>query len=338
MALERSERYPEISPKAWQHPADRAATSAIAAIPLMDKAIKRLTEIAIDRRYRQVLLGNAVRVGPDQIPDLWAVHRHAADVLDHEPVPALYVTQTPLANAMAVGSKAPVVIVYSGLVSSYEPDEVSSVLAHEMGHVASEHNYYTTALVLLTTFMSGALPRSLLAGLPIRAVYLALLEWSRAAELSSDRASAIVMGDPLVTCRMLMRMAGGSLPGMSLDAFITQATEYAEDDDLFSRHSRFWIEVGQTHPFAVRRVKELIEWVSEGDLDRIRGGSYLRRGQEAPPSEEFDAAVTHYRERFARVVERTLGGVQRISDQLGDWLRRRPGEGEDDGEVDDWEE
>ena len=54
-----------------------------------------------------------------------------------------------------------------------------------------------------------------------KALYYALLEWSRAAELTADRASALGTGDPLLTCRTLMRMAGGPVPGLNLDAFIT---------------------------------------------------------------------------------------------------------------------
>jgi Zn-dependent protease with chaperone function len=64
-----------------------------------------------------------------------------------------------------------------------------------------------------------------LAGLPLMAIYLALLEWSRAAELTADRASAIVTGEPLVLCRTLMRIAGGPVKDLDLDAFIRQATE-----------------------------------------------------------------------------------------------------------------
>ena len=33
-------------------------------------------------------------------------------------------------------------------MKDYEPDEVEAVLAHELGHVLSEHYYYTTAFVL----------------------------------------------------------------------------------------------------------------------------------------------------------------------------------------------
>jgi Zn-dependent protease with chaperone function len=332
-------RYAGISPKAYEHPADRAATAALHSIPLMDQLIKRLCDFGHERRLRQVLLGNAVRIGDDQVPDLWATYRHCADVLDLESTPDLYVTQTPLVNAMTVGARNPVVIVYSLLVGSYESTETEAVLAHELGHVLSEHYTYTTALIIISQVVQGALPRSLLAGLPIRALYLALLEWSRMAELSCDRASALVLGDPLPVCHMLMRMAGGALGGMNLDAFIRQATEYEEEDDLYARHARFWEELGRTHPFAVRRVRQLVAWVSEGDFDRIRSGQYIHRGQEPPPSTEFDAAVNHYGDRFVAMVDRVGGGVQRVADQIGDWLRtRQPASGDAGGPDDVWDD
>ena len=147
------------------------------------------------------------------------------------------------------------------------------MLGHELSHVLSEHYYYTTALVLMRQFIEGALPRVAPVGSSGRGMYLALLEWSRAAELSADRAAALVMGDPLEPCRVLMRIAGGALPGMSFDAFLKQAAEYDSEEDLFSRHSRFWVELSLTHPIAVRRVKELMEWVQSGEYDRIVDGA-----------------------------------------------------------------
>jgi Peptidase family M48 len=335
MAIELAHRYTDISAKAYEHPADRAATSALHSVPLLDKVIKRLTDLGHERRLRQIVMGNAVRVGPEQIPDLWADYVRCGSVLDLPTTPDLYVTNDPVVNAMTIGAKTPIVIVKSSLIGSYDSNETATVLAHELGHVLSEHYYYTTALVLLSNFLQGSLP-SPLVGLPVRALYVALLEWSRAAELSSDRAGALVMGDPLVTCRLLMRMAGGALDGMSLDAFITQATQYEEEDDLFARWSRAWVELGRGHPFAVRRVRELVKWVSGGDFDRIRSGNYLRRGEEPPPSAEFDAAAQHYRERFGQMLERTSGGVQRVIGQFDDWLRGRGSTGAAESD-DDWD-
>src|ERR1700688_2517303 len=172
MTIDPAVHYEGISAKAYEHPADRAATAALRSIPLMDQFVKRLCDFGHERRFRQVLLGNAVRIGEDQVPDLWDSYTHCARVLDLDRTPDLYVTQTPLVNAMTVGAQNPVVIVYSSLVGSYEVLEVRAVLAHELGHVLSEHYTYTTALLIMSQVVQGALPRSLFAGLPIRALYL----------------------------------------------------------------------------------------------------------------------------------------------------------------------
>jgi len=323
MSLSESRRLEGISPKAYEHPADRAATAAIGSIPLMDKVLKRLADIGHERRLRQVLLGNAVEISDRQVPKLWERHCRAASVLDvGPPPPELFVTQTPLANALTIGAKRPMVIVFSGLASDYAPDEVDAVLAHEMGHVHCEHNYYQTALQFLALIIArsgGALGP--LAGLPLQAIYLVLLEWSRCAELSADRASALVVGDPLVTCRLLMRLAGGAVEGMDLDAFLAQAARYSEEEDVVARWSRAWVEASLTHPFAVKRARELMAWVGDGDFDRLQSGLYVRRGQEPPVSSEVSSAVAHYRDRFVKVLGVAAGGMDRALRQLEDWLR-----------------
>jgi hypothetical protein len=334
MALELAHRYEQISAKAYEHPADRASTSALHAVPLLDKVIKRLTDLGHERRLRQIVMGNAVRVGPEQMPALWSDYLACSSVLDLPAIPDLYVTNDPVVNAMTIGAKTPIVIVRSSLVGSYETHETQTVLGHELGHVLSEHYYYTTALLLLKQFIDGALPRSLLLGLPARGMYLGLLEWARAAELSADRAAALVMADPLEPCRVLMRIAGGALPGMSFEAFLKQAGDYEGEDDLFSRHSRFWVELSLTHPIAVRRVKEMIEWVQSGDYDRIVGGSYPRRGEEPEPSVEFNAAVAHYGERFSRFLDRTAGSVQDLGKKFSEWLNQTaPNQNGEDGDT-----
>jgi Zn-dependent protease with chaperone function len=329
VAIEVARTYERISPKAYEHPADKAATSALHSVPMLDAVVKRLTDLGHERRLRQIVMGNAVRLGPRQVPDVWGAYVRCTTILDLESVPDLYLTNSPDINAMTIGAKTPIVIVNSSMLRSFDPPEVETVLGHEAAHVLSEHYYYTTALVLLDQFLQGALPRSLLLGLPVRAIYLALLEWARAAELTADRAAALVMADPLQPCRVLMQLAGGSVPGMNFEAFLQQASEYENEDDLFSRHARFWSELNLTHPVAVRRVKELMEWVATGAYDRIRDGDYARRGHEPPPSAEFEDAVAHYRERFARILDRAAGGVQEVGKRLSGWLERFQGSDDD---------
>jgi Zn-dependent protease with chaperone function len=333
MAIETALSYPDISAQGFAHPADRAAAAALHSVPMLDRVVKKFSEVGYERKIRQLMLGNAVRLGEDQLPEVWALQRRCAHTFDIASCPRLYVTQAPVGNALTIGTNEPMTLVSSGLAASFDRDELHSVLAHEMGHVLADHVGFTTSFLLVKFIMQRVLASAPLAGLPLAGLYFALLEWSRAAELTADRASALGTGDPLLTCRTLMRMAGGPVPGMNLDAFIAQATEYEGEGDPFARYSRFWEEIGASHPFPVRRVRELVAWVASGEFDRQRSGGYLRRGQEPPPSAEFDAAVRHYRERFSKMVERAGGGEQQVMSKFATWLDNdAPGGDAPDGE------
>ncbi len=318
--IEPALRYPDLSAQGFAHPADRAASAAIHSIPMLDMAVKKFSEFTFERKLRQLYLANAVLLGEDQVPRAWALHRQCANTLDIDRVPKLYATQDPVGNAMTFGTHEPVTIVRSGLVASYSEEELRSVLAHEMGHVLADHVGLSTTFQIVSLIVWRTLRMQPLAGIPILGLYYALLEWSRCAELTADRAACLVVADPLVPCGTLMRMAGGPISDMNLDAFIRQATAYEGEEDPFARWSRFFAEIGTTHPFPVRRVKEIINWVASGEYDRIRSGQYLRRGQEPPPSEEYNAAYKHYRRRFSGIVDRAGSGVQTVFDRVSSWL------------------
>jgi Zn-dependent protease with chaperone function len=312
-----------ISPRAYEHPADRAATAALQSIPGLDTVVRKLIELGYERALRQAYLGSSVRLGPEQLPDTWNLHNQVFRTLDLEEVPDLYLTQFPIANAVTIGATRPIVVVNSQLVQLLGPDDRRAVLAHEAAHVLSDHVLYFTALEILLRLGAGArLP--VIAGLPLMAVRAALLEWARAAELSCDRAAALVTRDPQVVCRTLLILAAGTAATeLSLDAFMAQGLEYREGAGL-DRFSRLFLELNVTHPLPVRRVHELMEWVRAGDYDRIVGGEYARRGEEPPAREEASEAVAHYSERFRKLFREAGEAVGQATDQLSDWLRRRP--------------
>src|SRR5208282_1503076 len=89
-----------ISSKAYEHPADRAATAALKAVPRLDSTLRRIIEYGYERAMRRGILGSAVRLGDEQLEPVWRAHRRAYATLDLEPVPDLYLTQYPLANAV----------------------------------------------------------------------------------------------------------------------------------------------------------------------------------------------------------------------------------------------
>jgi len=327
-------RYKGISARAFEHPADRAATSALGRIPLFDTLVKTLLSLQFERGLFQVLLGNGVRLGPTQLPRLWDMHGACYATLDVAAVPPLYLVNTPFTNAMAIGAKRPTVLLWSGISGLLDENELRAVLAHEAGHVLAEHQRYRTTLELLLRFSLPRLP--VLGQAPLRALRVALLAWYRATELTCDRAAAIVLRDPLVPCSALMKMAGGNVEGLNLDAFIQQSDDYIEWDDLFDRRLRMSRELSVTHPFPVRRVHELTRWVRGGDYDRIVSGHYVRRGEEPPPSAEFAKAVEHYSERFGELVERTGVGINQLSKRIASWIESLRGEdAEDEEDLDD---
>ena len=313
---------PEISPRAFQHPADRAATAALQQVPYLDAVVKRLIQLGYERALRQANLGASVRLGEQQLPHIWVLHREVFHVLDMPEVPDLYLTQYPMANAATFGVGQPVVVLYSELVRLLDEDALRAVLAHEAAHVLSEHVLYQTALLILLRLSSAArLP--LLAGLPLMAIRTALLEWFRAAELSCDRAAALATRDPMTVCRSLMTVAAGEAAAdLNLDAFIAQAAEYSERGRGMDRLSRLLLQLNLTHPLPVRRVHELLAWVREGDYDRIVGGDYVRRGQEHTLREEADDASGHYADRVRGAFKDAGESLADVGQQLADWLSK----------------
>jgi hypothetical protein len=170
-------------------------------------------------------------------------------------------------------------------------------------------------------------------GIPELAVIEVLLEWYRAAELSCDRAETLVVRDPQISCRLLMVMAGGmKADDLDLDAFLSQAREYEDWDDPSDRVRRFFYEINADHPYAVRRVSEIMRWVQSGEYDRIVRGDYIKRGEEPPVREEAGDAFEFYAERF-RAIFRDIGenvtklGAQvgGMAEQMADWIRGRGG-------------
>lgn len=315
-----------ISPRAYQHPADRAATAALQKVPYLDQVVRKLVALGYERALRAVSLGSAVRLGQEQLPGIWVLHRQVFNTLDMERVPDLYMTQYPVANAFTVGTDKPIVVLNSELVRLLDDDGRRVVLAHEAAHVHSDHVLYSTALIILLRIGSAArLP--LLAGLPLLAIQMALLEWARAAELSCDRAAALVTRDPQAVCRALMVMsAGEAAEDLSLDAFIAQGMDYSEGGTGLERLTKLTQDLRLTHPMPVRRVKMLLDWVRDGNYDRMVRGDYIRRGEEKTAKEEATDASLHYGERISDAFQSAGSSIADVGQQLNDWLKRTRGD------------
>ncbi len=330
---ENIEPYTNISAKAYEHPADRAATAALRAIPLLDTVVRKLIEWQYERAVRQLYLGNSIKVSERQLPDLWSAHEGVSRILDMPERYDLYVSSGVLGGAQVVGAGKPMIVIDADLVQRLGPGERRAVIAHELGHILSDHVVYLTTLNILLRVGSGA---PFFLGIPFRAVRAVLLEWYRATELSCDRAATLAVRDPQIVCSTLMVTAGGlPVDQLNLDAFMAQAMEYESWDDPSDRVRRFFNEIGQTHSYAVRRVSEVMKWVQGGDYDRIVRGEYRTRDEESDVRAEAGDAFDYYAERFRTILQDAGENIAKLGSQMGDmaeqvadWIRGRGGPGE----------
>jgi Zn-dependent protease with chaperone function len=320
--LETAWKLEGISSRAYQHPADRAATAALAKVPYLDQVVRKLVALGYERALRAASLGSAVRLGEAQLPHIWVLHRQVFNTLDLKRVPDLYLTQFPYANAFTIGTDRPIVVLNSELIRILDDEGRRVVLAHEAAHIQSDHVLYRQALMILL-MLGSSMRLPLLAGLPLLAIQLALFEWSRAAELSCDRAAALVTRDPQAVCRAMMVIAAGeAAEDLNLDAFIAQGMEYSEGGSGLERLTKLLQDLRITHPMPVRRVRILLDWVREGEYDRMVRGDYMRRGEEPTAREEADAASVFYADRIGSAIQSAGSSVAEVGEQLGEWLRR----------------
>lgn len=296
-----------ISSRSWEHPADRAALNSLRALPGFDEMLRKVMGMLGERGVRQLFLANAVRVGPTQRPNLNRLYGEVLETLDAPERWDLYVGQTPVANAMAVGFQRPFIVFNSGMMELLDEDERRAVLAHEVGHIMSGHPTYTTLAIILLTLGLANIP--ILAGIALLPFELALLEWYRKSEFSADRAALLGTQDIRKTQSVHLKLAGGPAldDPIDLDTFLEQAREYETMAGPWDRVWQFINTVFRTHPFATVRAGELQRWIESGDYERILRGEYTRRGQEPPPlTEDYREAGTYYGDR-AKEAANTVG-------------------------------
>jgi len=266
-----------------------------------------------------------VRVGPSQFPRLNALYTDVLTTMDWEPRPELFISQTPFVNAGAYGMERPFIVINSGALKLLDDDEMRALLGHEVGHVMSGHALYHTLLVLILNVSLGFLP--FLAGIALLPIQLALLEWFRKSELSSDRAGLLASQDPSASLRMFLKMAGGGdMAEMDLNTFLVQAKEYEETGGALDRVFKILNTLGASHPFNTLRAAELQRWIEAGHYERVLGGEYTRRGPDAerrPIEPDIDEARDHYMKEAKAVVDDVVDTAKRAAQAFADALKKK---------------
>ncbi len=320
----------QISSRAWEHPADRAALTTLKKVPGLDKLLSTLFGATSERSLRLMYLASAVRVSDKQFLRVKLLFDEVCKTFDVEKKPEVYVSQSTVLNAFAVGMDNPFIVLNSGLVERLDDEELTEVLGHELGHIMSGHMLYRTLFVILQkiskSLVQFPLPNWIFSG-----VYYALQEWSRKSELSADRAGLLATQNPDVSLRVAMKLAGGNFEQMDVAAFLEQAEEYNKSDNAGDTVFKFLNIIGESHPFASTRALEIVNWVRSGNYDATLQGTYPRRTdaeKNASVWEDVKEASEGYANDFKEATASTRNNdqfkqtAQNMSDKMDETSRK----------------
>jgi Zn-dependent protease with chaperone function len=256
----------------FRHPFDLAATAKLRQLPGLDLLVRNLLgSVAAEVMYLNNIAA-AVQLSDRQLPHIYQLLIDASRILDLEP-PQLYLKQHPAPNAytMAMRGQKPFVVIHTSLVELLNPGELQAVLAHELGHLKCEHGVYLT-LANILAMTAGAILPGLGEGLQRQ-----MLEWSRCAEFSCDRAALLVAQDPKVVASVLMKLCGGSpslSPLLDVEAFLAQARAYKSvAQSAWGTGLQNLQTEPLTHPLPVLRAQEIDRWAQTAEYFSLLKGA-----------------------------------------------------------------
>lgn len=151
-----------------------------------------------------------IKVGPDQYPALYEMVTTACNTLgaiggDSVPVPSVYLGWTGQRGFEVTNFTNPSLVIGNDFLWAFQPEELRFLIARQIGHVHCRHVYFLDVNKGLRSLMNSALP-DFLARVIVGSVGGKLLDWSKEAHISADRAGLLVTGDVDVACRALIKL------------------------------------------------------------------------------------------------------------------------------------
>ena len=141
-------RFKGLSSAAFEHPGDRAALESLRRTPGLDRLIKSLSDMGIERYMRLQYAGDAIRVSPRQCSRLYNDLREACAILD-VPEPEFYLSQNPQPGAIAFGMQRHTIVMTTTMVDLLGEEERLAAIGRELGHIKAEHMLYRTMASVL---------------------------------------------------------------------------------------------------------------------------------------------------------------------------------------------
>lgn len=264
---------PGLSYEEYQHSYDKKALEALKKTPGLETVVRKFNQYGLEKILKVQFTGSYIKVDKDNFPEVHRALLHVCEVLDHPQIPDLYI-MTDFISGRTIGVEKPMIIISSGSVGLLSYDELLFLLAHEVGHIKSQHVlYYQMAQVVP---LMGELLSSVtlgIGGLFSTGIQVALLNWQRKAEFTADRAGLLGCQNVDAATTVMMKLAGAPprfYGSLKAEDFKRQAKEFEGfDEDNLDKIAKTLSVMLSTHPWTVMRGSELYKWVESGHYDNI---------------------------------------------------------------------
>lgn len=224
------------------------------AIPHFYELSKKICATYVSREL-QIINQSGLAVGPNQFSDVYEIGRDCAKRLGIG-IPNIYIVSSTELNAytIAMDDIEPLIVIYSGLYERFTPGELRTVIGHECGHIHNQHGVYNIMAQLVLEGGIGAAAIGGISSLLLNPIFIgaqvALNGWSRAKEVSADRAG-------MICCDRLEDAYTSEAKFLYGAAFGEHTVDFAElEKQLEMQRSNITRleELNRTHPASVRRI------------------------------------------------------------------------------------
>jgi Zn-dependent protease with chaperone function len=259
------------------------------AIPLLQAAVKAYLKYTSDRIDRFHLVTEGLRLGPQQFA---GIHRLLPPICAAFGIsePELFLSGDEF-NASTQGTTVATIALGGELLDSLTDDELRAVMAHECGHILANHVLYNSMAAALT---SGALAAAFKMAGPLASVasgplQAALMAWSRASELTADRAAIAYVGSPMPLVGGLLKAAGvpsSRIASVDLNLLIAQAAEFDPlSQSIWDRLLQSGVMRSASHPLLAFRVREAFAWAATPECHAAQGAIRAAAAQPTVPGQ-----------------------------------------------------
>jgi len=220
-------------------------------------------------RHTQEINRQGIAASPSQFPEIYRIGCDCAKTLGIG-VPNIYIINdiNLQAYTYSVDDTEPIVVLSSGLAERFTEGELRHIIGHECGHVHNRHGVYNTLVSIIAQIGLGAASSGIashLAGLLTQTTLLALNAWSRASEVTADRAGMICCENKEDCYTSLAKLAYGGMLGEHKIDFNELRKQLEMQQSNITQLSEV-IDVGHTHPTIIRRIFASMEFSECGVL------------------------------------------------------------------------